>query len=196
MAAEPRGAAAHERDGGGAITDALSLFASRLSRRRFAHTNAPSRSSPASRTSHFSPSPRRSRRFGDDELRVLEAALSSGGDVAAMLATRSEARRLLRERSTEAFAAAAAEEAGARLSVADFFARAFALVGDVEVRTNCSHCASQILAKVGEFGAAASVLRFSIEACCGMCDLVAVSGFDLRCSFSAWFQYRRVLRRV
>nr|XP_051186162.1 uncharacterized protein LOC127300121 isoform X2 [Lolium perenne] len=108
MAAEPRGAAAHERDGGGAITDALSLFASRLSRRR----------------------------FGDDELRVLEAALSSGGDVAAMLATRSEARRLLRERSTEAFAAAAAEEAGARLSVADFFARAFALAGDVEAFAN------------------------------------------------------------
>ncbi|KAM0896431.1 hypothetical protein ACQ4PT_023182 [Festuca glaucescens] len=104
MAAEPRGATAHERDGGGAITDALSLFASLLSRRR----------------------------FGDDELRVLEAALSSGGDVAAMLATRSEARRMLRERSAEAFAAAAAEEVGARLSVADFFARAFTLAGDVE----------------------------------------------------------------
>jgi hypothetical protein len=41
---------------------------------------------------------------------------------------------------------AAAEEVGARLSVADFFARAFALAGDVEVRTKCSHCASQILA--------------------------------------------------
>jgi hypothetical protein len=42
---------------------------------------------------------------------------------------------MLRVRSAEAFAAAAAEEVGTRLSVADFFARAFALAGDVEVRT-------------------------------------------------------------
>jgi hypothetical protein len=53
--------------------------------------------------------------------------------MAAMLATRSEARRMLREHSAEAFASAAAEEVGARLSVADFFARAFALAGDVEL---------------------------------------------------------------
>uniref|UniRef100_A0ACD5Y4E9 Uncharacterized protein n=1 Tax=Avena sativa TaxID=4498 RepID=A0ACD5Y4E9_AVESA len=49
-----------------------------------------------------------------------------------MLATRSVARRMIRERSAEAFAAAAVEEVGTRLSVADFFARAFALAGDVE----------------------------------------------------------------
>ncbi|CAM0950505.1 unnamed protein product [Alopecurus aequalis] len=103
-AAEQQGATAHEQDGGAGISDALSLFACRLSRRR----------------------------FGDDELRLLEAALSAGGDVAAMLATRSEARRMLRDRSAGAFAAAAAEEVETRLSVADFFARAFALAGDVE----------------------------------------------------------------
>ncbi|XP_047078730.1 uncharacterized protein LOC124689219 [Lolium rigidum] len=43
---------------------------------------------------------------------------------------------MLRERSAEAFAAAAAEEVGARLYVADFFARAFALAGDVEAFAN------------------------------------------------------------
>ena len=47
---------------------------------------------------------------------------------------------MLRERSAEAFAAAAVEEVWTRLSVADFFARAFALAGDVEVRTNCAPC--------------------------------------------------------
>ncbi|KAL6653418.1 hypothetical protein ACP70R_008996 [Stipagrostis hirtigluma subsp. patula] len=85
--------------------DALSLFASRLSHRR----------------------------FGGDELRVLEAALSAGGDVPALLATRSVARRLLRASAAEAFPATGpVEDVGRRLAVADFFARAFALVGDVE----------------------------------------------------------------
>uniref|UniRef100_M8B9G0 Uncharacterized protein n=1 Tax=Aegilops tauschii TaxID=37682 RepID=M8B9G0_AEGTA len=71
-------------------------------------------------------------RFADEELRVLEAALSAGGDVAALLSTRSAARKLLRESVAGACAAAAVEGDGARLSVADFFARAFALSGDVE----------------------------------------------------------------
>ncbi|KAL6630619.1 hypothetical protein ACP70R_028470 [Stipagrostis hirtigluma subsp. patula] len=84
---------------------ALSLFASRLSHRR----------------------------FGADELRVLEAALSAGGDVPALLSTRSAARRLLRTSVGEAFPAPGpVEEDGRRLAVSDFFARAFALVGDVE----------------------------------------------------------------
>ncbi|KAM3274120.1 hypothetical protein ACQJBY_043353 [Aegilops geniculata] len=104
MAMEQEGTTAHQRHGGGTITDALSLFASRLSHHR----------------------------FGDEELRVLEAALSAGGDVAALLSTRSAARKLLRESVAEACAAAAVEGDGARLSVADFFARAFALSGDVE----------------------------------------------------------------
>ncbi|XP_037433796.1 protein DOUBLE-STRAND BREAK FORMATION-like isoform X2 [Triticum dicoccoides] len=104
MAMEQEGTTAHQRHGGGTITDALSLFASRLSHHR----------------------------FGDEELRVLEAALSAGGDVAALLSTRSAARKLLRESVAGACAAAAVEGDGARLSVADFFARAFALSGDVE----------------------------------------------------------------
>ncbi|KAE8809876.1 hypothetical protein D1007_13468 [Hordeum vulgare] len=102
---DQEGTTAHQRHGGGSITDdALSLFASRLSHHR----------------------------FGDEELRVLEAALSTGGDVAALLSTRSAARKLLRESVAGACAAAAVEGDGARLSVADFFARAFALAGDVE----------------------------------------------------------------
>lgn len=88
-----------EQDRHAATPDALSLFASRLS----------------------------SRRFGDDDLRVLEAALSAGADVEALLATRSAARHLLQAHAKEAFTAA-----GSVLAVADFFARAFALVGDVE----------------------------------------------------------------
>ncbi|KAL6597314.1 hypothetical protein ACP70R_046754 [Stipagrostis hirtigluma subsp. patula] len=88
-----------------AAPDVLSLFASRLSHRR----------------------------FGGDELRVLEAALSAGGDVPALLATRLAARRLLRASVAEAFAAPGpVGEDGRMLAVADFFARAFALVGDVE----------------------------------------------------------------
>ncbi|KAL6607957.1 hypothetical protein ACP70R_041020 [Stipagrostis hirtigluma subsp. patula] len=43
-------------------------------------------------------------RFGDDELRVLEAELSAGG-VPALLSTRSAARRLLRARVADAFPA-------------------------------------------------------------------------------------------
>ncbi|WVZ54961.1 hypothetical protein U9M48_005686 [Paspalum notatum var. saurae] len=89
-----------------ATPDVLSLFASRLS----------------------------TRRFGDDDLRVLEAALSAGADVPALLATRSAARRLLQAHATEAFAAAGPvpPDDARMLAVADFFARAFALVGDVE----------------------------------------------------------------
>ncbi|CAN6335334.1 unnamed protein product [Urochloa humidicola] len=83
--------------------DALSLFASRLSR----HS------------------------FGDDDLRLLEAALSAGADVPALLATRSAARRLLQGRAQGALVAAPLDH-GRSLSIADFFARAFALVGDVE----------------------------------------------------------------
>ncbi|KAL6653850.1 hypothetical protein ACP70R_008774 [Stipagrostis hirtigluma subsp. patula] len=72
-------------------------------------------------------------RFGGDELRVLEAALSAGGDVPALLATHSAARRLLRASAAEAFSTPGpVGEDGRRLAVADFFARAFALVGDVE----------------------------------------------------------------
>jgi hypothetical protein len=87
--------------------DALSLFASRLSRQH---------------------------RFGDDDLRLLEAALSAGADVPALLATRSAARRLLQQRAREAFSAPdPLLDHGRSLANADFFARAFALVGDVEV---------------------------------------------------------------
>lgn len=139
MAMDQEGTTAHQRHGGGTITDALSLFASRLSHHRYARTlhRLPA---PASTTYHFNLPSHRSRRFGDEELRVLEAALSAGGDVATLLSTRSAARKLLRESVAEACAAAAVEGDGARLSVADFFARAFALSGDVEVRTNCAHC--------------------------------------------------------
>ncbi|KAJ1273699.1 hypothetical protein BS78_05G004800 [Paspalum vaginatum] len=94
-----------EEDRRASTPDVLSLFASRLS----------------------------TRRFGDDDLRVLEAALSAGADVPALLATRSAARRLLQAHAKEAFAAAGPGTDDARsLAVADFFARAFALVGDVE----------------------------------------------------------------
>jgi hypothetical protein len=80
-------------------------------------------------------------RFGDDQLRALEAALSAGADVPAMLATRSSARRLLRAGAAEAFLQSSdgvMEDHASTcrsLSVADFFARAFALVGDVQVIT-------------------------------------------------------------
>jgi hypothetical protein len=74
-------------------------------------------------------------RFGDDDLRVLEAALSAGADVPALLATRSAARSLLQASAAEAFASTATGDGGRSLAVADFFARAFALVGDVEVST-------------------------------------------------------------
>lgn len=72
---------------------------------------------------------------------MLEAALSAGADVPALLATRSAARRLLRSSAAEAlaFTAAGASLDGGderrSLAVADFFSRAFALVGDVEVST-------------------------------------------------------------
>ncbi|KAK3118198.1 hypothetical protein QOZ80_9BG0695580 [Eleusine coracana subsp. coracana] len=90
------------------IPDALSLFASGLSHHR----------------------------FGDDELRKLEAALSAGADVPVMLSTRSSARPLLRASAAEAFlqpsGVGGVDDHGRSLSLADFFARAFALVGDVE----------------------------------------------------------------
>ncbi|PVH33428.1 hypothetical protein PAHAL_8G002800 [Panicum hallii] len=71
--------------------------------------------------------------FGDPELRLLQAALSAGPDVPALLHTRSAARRLLQDRAKEAFAAAQAPplDHARILVVADFFARAFALVADV-----------------------------------------------------------------
>ncbi|CAD6270850.1 unnamed protein product [Miscanthus lutarioriparius] len=96
-----------EQDGNAATPSALALFASRLSYRR----------------------------FGDEDLRVLEAALSAGADVPALLATRSAARSLLQASAAEAFAFTATGsvlDGGSSLVVADFFARAFALVGDVE----------------------------------------------------------------
>ena len=78
-------------------------------------------------------------RFEDEDLRVLEAALSAGADVPALLATRSAARSLLRASAAEAFASTATGsvllDGGSSLDVADFFARAFALVADVEVST-------------------------------------------------------------
>jgi len=77
-------------------------------------------------------------RFEDEDLRVLEAALSAGADVPALLATRSAARSLLQASAAEAFASTATGsvlDGGRSLAVADFFARAFALVGDVEVST-------------------------------------------------------------
>jgi len=77
-------------------------------------------------------------RFGDEDLRVLEAALSAGADVPALLATRSAARSLLQASAAEAFASTATGsvlDGGSSLVVADFFARAFALVGDVEAST-------------------------------------------------------------
>ncbi|XP_062197926.1 protein DOUBLE-STRAND BREAK FORMATION-like [Phragmites australis] len=98
-------AAEEEEERDAAIPEPLSLFASCLSQHR----------------------------FGDQELRVLEAALSAGGDVPALLATRAEARCLLRASAVEAFPATGpVEEDGRRFATADFFARAFALVGDVE----------------------------------------------------------------
>ena len=69
---------------------------------------------------------------------MLEAALSAGADVPALLATRSAARSLLQASAAEAFAFTATGsvlDGGSSLVVADFFARAFALVGDVEVST-------------------------------------------------------------
>uniref|UniRef100_A0A0E0MBJ2 Uncharacterized protein n=1 Tax=Oryza punctata TaxID=4537 RepID=A0A0E0MBJ2_ORYPU len=69
------------------------------------------------------------RRFGEQELRLLDAALSAGPDVSALLHTRSSARCLLREAAAQAFSV---PDLGTRLSIADFFARAFALAGDVE----------------------------------------------------------------
>ncbi|KAF0889637.1 hypothetical protein E2562_030118 [Oryza meyeriana var. granulata] len=71
------------------------------------------------------------RRFGDQELRLLDAALSAGADVPALLHTRSSARQLLRESAAQAFSV---PDLGTttRLSIAGFFARAFALAGDVE----------------------------------------------------------------
>ena len=69
---------------------------------------------------------------------MLEAALSAGADVPALLATRSAARSLLQASAAEAFAFTATGsvlDGGRSLAVADFFARAFALVGDVEVST-------------------------------------------------------------
>ncbi|KAL5206408.1 hypothetical protein ABZP36_034617 [Zizania latifolia] len=75
----------------------------------------------ASRLSH--------RSFGDEELRLLDAALSAAADVPALLRTRSSARRLLRESAAQAFSA---PDPGTSLSIADFFARAFALAGDVQ----------------------------------------------------------------
>ncbi|XP_066354310.1 protein DOUBLE-STRAND BREAK FORMATION-like [Miscanthus floridulus] len=95
-----------EQDGNAATPSALALFASCLSYRR----------------------------FGDEDLRVLEAALSTGADVPALLATRSAAQSLLQASAAEAFACTAMGsvlDSGSSL-VADFFARAFALVGDVE----------------------------------------------------------------
>uniref|UniRef100_A0A0E0MBJ3 Uncharacterized protein n=1 Tax=Oryza punctata TaxID=4537 RepID=A0A0E0MBJ3_ORYPU len=67
--------------------------------------------------------------FGEQELRLLDAALSAGPDVSALLHTRSSARCLLREAAAQAFSV---PDLGTRLSIADFFARAFALAGDVE----------------------------------------------------------------
>ncbi|KAF8706322.1 hypothetical protein HU200_030582 [Digitaria exilis] len=81
----------------------------------------------ASRLSHHS--------FGDDDLLLLEAALSTGADVPALLATRSEARRLLQQHAPQAFAAPPPplpDHHARSLATADFFARAFALVGDVQ----------------------------------------------------------------
>jgi hypothetical protein len=46
---------------------------------------------------------------GDHLLRLLQAALSAGPDVPALLQTRSAARRLLQDRAKEAFAFAAAQ---------------------------------------------------------------------------------------
>uniref|UniRef100_A0A0D9XN82 Uncharacterized protein n=1 Tax=Leersia perrieri TaxID=77586 RepID=A0A0D9XN82_9ORYZ len=70
-------------------------------------------------------------RFGDTELRLLDAALSAGADVSALLHTRSSARQLLRQSAAQAFSVPAPDLC-TRLSIADFFARAFALTGDVE----------------------------------------------------------------
>ncbi|XP_066162740.1 protein DOUBLE-STRAND BREAK FORMATION-like isoform X1 [Oryza sativa Japonica Group] len=70
------------------------------------------------------------RRFGDQELRLLDAALSAGADVPSLLHTRSSARCLLRKAAAQAFSSV--PDLGTTLSTADFFARAFALAGDVE----------------------------------------------------------------
>jgi len=78
---------------------------------------------------------------GDHLLRLLQAALSAGPDVPALLQTRSAARRLLQDRAKEAFAFAAAQAPPLHhariLALADFFPRAFALVADVQVRSSC-----------------------------------------------------------
>ncbi|XP_040385284.1 uncharacterized protein LOC102722633 [Oryza brachyantha] len=70
------------------------------------------------------------RSFGDQELRLLDAALSAGADVPALLHARSSARILLNESASQAFSVP--DLGTTRLSIADFFARAFALAGDVE----------------------------------------------------------------
>ena len=74
---------------------------------------------------------------------MLEAALSAGADVPALLATRSAARSLLQASAVEAFAFTAkgsVMDGGTSLAVADFFSRAFVLVGDVEVSTSQISC--------------------------------------------------------
>jgi hypothetical protein len=142
-----------EQDGNAATPSALALFASRLSYRRY-YAAAARLPQPTCRTQPrdfysatflltFQPPSRRPApdwvrlrcRFGDEDLRVLEAALSAGADVPALLATRSAARSLLQASAAEAFASTATGDGGRSLAVADFFARAFALVGDVEVST-------------------------------------------------------------
>uniref|UniRef100_A0A0E0R351 LOB domain-containing protein n=1 Tax=Oryza rufipogon TaxID=4529 RepID=A0A0E0R351_ORYRU len=70
------------------------------------------------------------RRFGDQELSLLDAALSAGADVPSLLHTRSSTRCLLRKAAAQAFSSV--PDLGTTLSVADFFARAFALTGNVE----------------------------------------------------------------
>jgi hypothetical protein len=119
-----------EQDSSAATSSALALFASGLSCRRYGTTPRSRLPQPQPTCgSHPPPDWARLRcRFGDEDLRVLEAALSAGADVPALLATRSAARRLLQSSAAEAFASTATGSVllggGSSLAVADFFARA------------------------------------------------------------------------
>ncbi|MQM01841.1 hypothetical protein Taro_034601 [Colocasia esculenta] len=71
------------------------------------------------------------RRFGDWTLRILESVLSAK-DVESLVDTRSSLRELLRSEAVYVLREVSRNSADEKLSVAEFFVQAFALVGDVE----------------------------------------------------------------
>ncbi|KAK1286106.1 hypothetical protein QJS10_CPB20g00228 [Acorus calamus] len=71
-------------------------------------------------------------RFGDGALRILESVLASK-DVRSLSEIRSALRAFTRSESVSAFQEVSGRSAEQRLIVVDFFVRAFALIGDVEM---------------------------------------------------------------